>query len=165
VALLTLTLLLAACSESSSTPTVAATSVSDDRVAKDGDTVAVDYHGTLDDGEVFDSSRDREPLIFTVGAGQVIPGFDEAVRGLMVGESVTARMEPEDAYGERSDEMILEFPVSQLPEGLTVGGSVFFQNGAQGVILEITGETFQVDANHSLAGKALTFEIELVSIQ
>ena len=127
--------------------------------------MAVHYTGTLDSGEEFDSSRGREPLSFEVGAGQMITGFDSAVRGMAVGESRTVRLEPAEAYGERRDELVLTFPISQLPEGVGAGDSVLFTNGGQGMILEVTGETFTVDANHRLAGQALTFEIELVSIE
>ena len=133
--------------------------------AGEGDRVAVHYTGTLDSGEEFDSSRGSEPLSFVVGDGRMIAGFDSAVRGMSVGESRTVRMEPAEAYGERRDELILSFPINQLPEGAKEGDSVFFTNGGQAVILEVTGETFTVDANHRLAGQALTFEIELVSIE
>ena len=131
----------------------------------DNDTVEVHYHGTLDNGEVFDSSREREPFSFVVGSGQVIAGFDKAVRQLSVGESIIVRLEPEEAYGERRDDYVLEMPISQLPEGLNSGDDVVFANGARGVITEMTEETFTVDANHWLAGEALTFEIELLSIK
>ncbi|MDA0988281.1 MAG: FKBP-type peptidyl-prolyl cis-trans isomerase [Chloroflexi bacterium] len=131
----------------------------------DGDRVSVHYTGTLDSGEEFDSSRDRGTLSFTIGAREMIAGFDAAVNGMKVGESKTVRLEPEDAYGMPSDDLIIDFPIDQLPEGLTVGGSVLFQNGVQGLILEINSETFKVDANHRLAGQSLTFEIELVSIE
>lgn len=137
----------------------------DSSAAGEGDRVAVHYTGTLDSGEEFDSSRGSEPLSFVVGDGRMIAGFDAAVRGMRVGESRTVRMEPAEAYGERRDELILSFPINQLPEGATEGDSVFFTNGGQAVILEVTGETFTVDANHRLAGQALTFEIELVSIE
>jgi len=133
--------------------------------AKDGDTVAVHYTGTLDSGEVFDSSLQREPLSFVLGSGQMIPGFDAAVNGLTVGEIVTVRLEPGEAYGEPRDDFIIEFPIDQLPQGLTEGGTVMFQNGAQGIIMNVTDVQFTVDANHSLAGEHLTFEIELVEIQ
>ena len=133
--------------------------------ATDGDTVSVHYTGILDSGEVFDSSMQREPLSFVLGSGQMIPGFDAAVQGLTVGESVTVRLEPEEAYGELRDDLILDFPIDQLPEGLAEGGTVMFQNGAPGLIINVTDVQFTVDANHSLAGENLTFEIELVSIQ
>ena len=132
---------------------------------QDNDTVEVHYHGTLDNGEVFDSSREREPFSFVVGTGDVISGFDEAVRQLKVGETITVRMEPEEAYGVRRDDYVLELPISLLQAGLELGDPVVFENGARGVITEITEENFTVDANHWLAGEALTFEIELVSIK
>ncbi len=136
----------------------------DGQTAGDGDTVAVHYRGTLDDGSEFDSSEDRDPLTFVVGSGQVIPGFDDAVRGLAVGESRTVRIEPEDAYGERTDEAIIEFPADSAPEGLSVGDQVTLSNGLPATVLEISDDTVTIDANHPLAGEALTFEIELVSI-
>ena len=135
------------------------------RVVAVGDQVRVHYHGTLDSGEVFDSSRGEEPLAFEVGSGQLIAGFDAAVRGLAIGESVTVRLEPEQAYGERRDDFSIEVPKSQAPPGLAVGDSVQFGAGGRGVVLEITDEMVRVDANHSLAGQVLTFEIQLVSIE
>ena len=154
--------------DDTATTTVASTTEGsndmENRVAQDGDLVSVHYRGTLDDGTEFDSSEGREPLSFTVGSGQVIAGFDEAVRGLAVGESRTVRIEPEDAYGERTDDAIIEFPAGSAPEGLQVGDQVQLGNGQPGTVLEITDETVTIDANHPLAGQALTFEIELTSI-
>ena len=135
------------------------------RAASEGDRVAVHYTGTLDSGEEFDSSRGREPLSFVVGAGQMITGFDAAVRGMTVGDSRTVRLGPAEAYGERSDDLIIELPIGQLPAGIGEGDSVQFTNGGQGVILEVTGQAFLVDVNPRLAGQALTFEIEMVSIE
>ena len=135
-----------------------------DQVASDGDTVAVHYRGTLDDGSEFDSSEGRDPLTFVVGSGQVIAGFDDAVRGLAVGESRTVRIEPEDAYGEYTEEAVIDFPADSAPEGLQVGDAVTLGNGGRGTVLEITDEFVKIDANHPLAGEALTFDIELVSI-
>ena len=132
--------------------------------AADGDTVAVHYRGTLDDGSEFDSSEGRDPLTFVVGSGQVIAGFDDAVRGLAVGESRTVRIEPEDAYGEYTEEAVIDFPAESAPEGLEVGDGVTLGNGGRGTVLEITDEFVKIDANHPLAGEALTFEIELVAI-
>jgi len=83
--------------------------------AKSGDSVKIHYTGTLDDGSQFDSSEGREPLAFTLGGGQVIPGFDEAVDGMAVGEKKTVRIEAEKAYGERHPEMVQEVPKSALP--------------------------------------------------
>ncbi len=124
----------------------------------------VHYTGTLDSGEEFDSSRGREPLGFEVGDGRMISGFDAAVRGMGVGDSITVRLEPKDAYGERLDRLVIEYPIDQLPPGLGEGDGVQYENGFTGVILEVAAETFKVDANHRLAGEALTFEIELVSV-
>lgn len=149
-----LALLLAACGGSE-----------ESRVAVVGDQVRVHYHGTLDSGEVFDSSQGREPLAFEVGSGLMIAGFDAAVRGLAVGESVTVRLEPGQAYGERRDDLIIDVPKSQAPAGLLVGSSVQFGEGRRGVVLAITDETVRVDTNNPLAGQALTFEIQLVSIE
>jgi FKBP-type peptidyl-prolyl cis-trans isomerase 2 len=135
------------------------------RVAANGDTVQAHYHGTLDSGEVFDSSRGREPLSFTVGSGQLIAGFDRAVVGLAVGESVTVRLEPAAAYGERDDRNVLTLPRAGAPEDLTIGGRVQLGNGAQATVVELTDDEVRVDANHPLAGMALTFEIKLVAIE
>ena len=135
-----------------------------ERVAADGDSVLVHYHGTLDDGEVFDSSLERAPLPFVVGSGGVIAGFDDAVRGLAVGEKVTVRIPPQDAYGEVDRARVVEFPLSQAPEGIKVGDQVSL-GGAPATVTEVTDDTVTVDANHELAGKALTFEIELVEIR
>ena len=146
------------------TTTEGADEMDNDDTADDGDLVEVHYRGTLDDGTEFDSSEGRDPLSFTVGSGQVIAGFDDAVRGLEVGESRTVRIEPADAYGERTDAAIIELPASSAPEGLQVGDQVQFGNGQPGTVLEISDETVTIDANHPLAGEALTFELELVSV-
>ena len=127
--------------------------------------MSVHYHGTLDDGSVFDSSRERDPLQFVVGSGQVIDGFDNAVRGLAVGESVTVRMEPSEAYGEPSPDLVIELPIAQAPEGLSVGATLVAENGMQARVVAVGDMTFTIDANHRLAGQALTFEIELVAIE
>ena len=134
-------------------------------VVEEGDTVSVHYRGTLDSGAVFDSSEGREPISFTVGSGQVIPGFDDAVRGLSVGDTVNVRIEPEQAYGERRDDLIIEVPLSSLPEGVTAGDRLRSQQGGTALVLEVTDEFVRLDANHELAGEALTFEIQLVSVR
>ena len=135
------------------------------RVAADDDRVTVHYRGTLDSGEQFDSSRGRDPFVFVVGTGQVIAGFDDAVRGLAVGETVTVRIEAEQAYGEHRDDRVIEVPRDQLPPGLAAGDRVTLGNGAQATVLEMTETAVRLDANHPLAGQALTFEIELLSIE
>ena len=176
-------LLLAACSgddddASDTTPTATATATAATATptstvasgeggdsAADGDTVQVHYHGTLDHGEVFDSSRGGAPFEFTVGVGDVIAGFDDAVRGLAVGESVTVTLPPAQAYGERDEGLIFELGAAGAPEGLAVGDRVQLANGATATVLNITEDLVQVDANHALAGETLTFEIELVAIR
>jgi FKBP-type peptidyl-prolyl cis-trans isomerase 2 len=134
-------------------------------MANEGDKVAVHYHGKLDDGTIFDSSRERDPLEFVIGSGQVIPGFDTAARSLEVGQSVTVRLEPKDAYGAKNEELVFEVPVEQVPEPLKVGDRVELMNGATAVVTAATDKTITVDANHPLSDQALTFEIELVAIR
>lgn len=137
--------------------------------AQDGQTVLVHYRGTLADGSEFDSSRDRAPLQFTVGTGEVIPGFDEAVRGLEVGESKTVTIPAAQAYGEASDEATREFPLDAFPQTPEVGWMVELEadDGQRlpATIVEVTEDHATLDFNHPLAGQDLTFEIELVSIE
>lgn len=150
------------------TPDVEPTATADNgggvRVAEVGDSVQVHYRGTLDNGEEFDSSSERGPLGFVVGAGQMIVGFDAAVRGMAVGETVTVRLDPAEAYGEVDPARILEFPIDQAPDGIQVGDEVSV-SGTRAVVTAVTADTVTVDANHELAGQALTFEIELMSIE
>ncbi|KAA3627806.1 MAG: peptidylprolyl isomerase [Proteobacteria bacterium] len=134
-----------------------------------GDSVRVHYTGRLNDGTVFDSSEGRDPLDFTLGSGQVIPGFDEAVTGMTVGESVTITIEPENAYGERREEMVQQVPRSDIPDDIDLAVGMQLQaSGPQGdivvTVIEMSDETIKLDANHPLAGKALTFDLQLVEI-
>ena len=135
---------------------------------KKGDNVKVHYTGKLDDGTVFDSSKGGEPLAFAIGTGQVIPGFDEGVVGMKVGESKTLHIPVEKAYGERKDELIIQAPIEQVPPDLNPElGMRLEMGGVNGEILrvvvaEITETHITLDANPPLAGKDLTFEIELV---
>ena len=135
---------------------------------KNGDHVRVHYTGRLEGGQVFDSSRDGEPLEFTVGAGEVIPGFDEALRGMKVGESKTVEIEPEDAYGPRRDGLVaqIERANAQFPVEPQVGMNLALplQDGNQleVVITEITDTHVTIDGNHPLAGEKLIFDLELV---
>ena len=138
--------------------------------AQSGDNVRVHYHGTLSDGTIFDSSKEREPLAFQAGTGQVITGFDNAVIGMNVGETKTVHIPVDEAYGQPNGEMLIEFPLSQFPEGEQpeVGAQMHLSDD-QGhtfpvIIKEINGDTVKLDANHPLAGKDLTFELELVGI-
>lgn len=145
------------------TPTVA-TNAEGTSIVLAGSKVSVHYHGTLDDGEVFDSSLEREPLSFIVAAGQMIPGFDAAVHGMALGEKKTVRLEAADAYGERRDEAIITQPLDTLPADITVGQQLFSPQGGSAIVMEITETTVTLDRNHPLAGQALTFEITIVEI-
>lgn len=137
---------------------------------QNGDKVKVHYHGKLRSGETFDSSEGREPLEFTVGGGQVIPGFDQGVMGMTVGDKRTVEIDVQNAYGEKSTDMIIEFPKNQFPEDMNpeVGMQLMMNNG-QGqqfpvTIAEVKEESVMLDANHPLAGQELIFDIELVEI-
>ena len=137
---------------------------------KQGDTLRVHYTGTLTDGTVFDSSRERDPLEFTLGRGMLIPGFEAAVVGHEAGETVTVTIPPEDAYGEVDLELIFTVARSQVPAHipLEVGTPLQLSNeqGQMDVIItEVDAEEVTLDANHPLAGKALTFEIEILEIK
>jgi FKBP-type peptidyl-prolyl cis-trans isomerase 2 len=138
--------------------------------AKTGDTVKVHYTGRLQDGTVFDTSVGSEPLEFTLGQGQVIPGFEQAVIGMQVGESKTVTIPVDQAYGPRRDDMILEVSRDELPDDLepTVGMQLQMNQGDGGIVIvtitEVSETTIKVDANHPLAGQDLTFDIELVEI-
>ncbi len=135
---------------------------------KKGDNVKVHYTGKLVDGTVFDSSQGGEPLEFAVGSGQVIPGFEEGILGMKVGETKVVQVPVEKAYGERNDEMVIQAPIEQVPPDLNPEpGMRLEMGGANGEILrvvvtEITDTHITLDANPPLAGKDLTFEIELV---
>lgn len=142
------------------------------RVAQNGDTVQVDYTGTLADGTVFDSSSGREPLEFTLGSNQVIPGFENAVLGMKVGEKKTVRIPADEAYGQHLDELVIQVPREKLQSD---------QEPAVGQVLQVKGQdgqpfyvtiiaisdngTLTLDANPPLAGKDLIFDIELVKVK
>lgn len=138
--------------------------------AKSGDTVKIHYTGTLDDGSEFDSSTGREPLEFSLGGGQVIAGFDSAVDGMSVGDSKTVTIPPGEAYGERHNQLIQEVPKTSLPDDMKPEVGMQLQSQSPDgqvmnlVIAEVKEESITVDANHPLAGQALTFAIELVEI-
>lgn len=138
--------------------------------AKSGDKVRIHYSGTLSDGSVFDSSEGRDPLEFTLGSGQVIAGFDSGVSGMTVGEKKTVEIACEDAYGPVQDGARQDVPREQIPAEipLEVGVQLQMQSPEGQVIpvtvVEVTDQTVTLDANHALAGKDLTFALELVSI-
>jgi peptidylprolyl isomerase len=138
--------------------------------AKTGDTVNVHYTGKLDDGTVFDSSEGGNPLEFAIGEGNVIPGFEQAVIGMSPGDSKTATISSEEAYGPYYEERVLVVDRQQIPSDLPVDVGSQLQIQQQGgmvipvVVTDITDGEVTLDANHPLAGEDLTFEIRLVSI-
>ncbi len=136
---------------------------------KQGDTVQVHYRGTLSDGTEFDSSEGNEPLEFTVGSGQVIPGFDNAVQEMdEVGETRTVTIPADEAYGQRVEDATQQIPLEAFPERPQVGWIVELTTPegeqVQAVVTEVGELTATIDFNHPLAGQDLTFEIELVGV-
>lgn len=139
--------------------------------AKTGDTVKVHYTGKLEDGTVFDSSLEREPLAFQLGAGQIIPGFEKAVEGMTPGDKTTTLIPAAEAYGQRSEEALVTVPRSDLPPEINpqVGQRLQMQQeGSHPLtveIIQVDEDQVTLDANHPLAGKNLSFDIELVAVQ
>lgn len=139
--------------------------------AKNGDTVLVHYTGTLSDGNMFDSSRDGDPLEAVLGGNMLIAGFENALLGMEEGETKTVTIQPEEAYGERIEELILSLPREDAPShmepevGMLVQLSTEDDEEFEAVITEVTDENIVLDANHPLAGEALTFELELMEIK
>jgi peptidylprolyl isomerase len=138
--------------------------------AKSGDTVRVHYTGTFDDGTVFDSSAEREPLQFTIGGGQVIAGFDIAVTDMEPGERKTVNIPADQAYGPRSEELVAEIGRDRLPADLELEIGQQLQlglaDGEQAVVMivDVSETTVTLDANHPMAGFDLNFDLELVEI-
>ncbi|MEX2671466.1 MAG: peptidylprolyl isomerase [Phycisphaeraceae bacterium] len=138
--------------------------------AKQGDTVKVHYTGKLTDGTVFDSSLQREPITFTLGEGQIIPGFEKAVEGMEPGEKTSITIPADEAYGQRDEEAVAKIERSQLPEDLKpeVGQQLQVQKpDGQPVavrVAEVDDDSITIDTNHPLAGKDLAFELELVEV-
>lgn len=139
--------------------------------AKAGDTVQVHYRGTLKDGSEFDSSAGREPLSFTVGGGQVIGGFDDAVMGMVIGDKKTVEIACAEAYGPQREDLINQIERERIPEHIELAEGLQLQAGGPGggqpsvvTVISFDEITVTLDANHPLAGKDLTFEIELVAV-
>ncbi|MCV0429276.1 MAG: peptidylprolyl isomerase [Roseibium sp.] len=138
--------------------------------AKSGDTVRLHYKGTLDDGSVFDSSEGRDPLEFTVGSGQIIPGLDKAIPGMKVGDEKTVRVEAAEAYGPLNPSARQPVPRAHIPENVPLEVGLQLQAQTENgqmmsvTVVEISDEEVVLDANHPLAGKDLTFEIQLTGI-
>ncbi len=138
---------------------------------KNGDTVKVHYHGKLPDGTTFDSSEGRQPLEFEVGSGMVIPGFDNGVIGMSVGDKKTINIPAEEAYGSVEEDRFMEFPVNRFPPDLKpeVGMALTMSDGSGQqfpvVIADVQDDVVVLDANHPLAGKDLIFDIEMMEIK
>jgi len=138
--------------------------------AKTGDTVRIHYTGKLTDGSEFDSSAGRDPLEFTVGAGQIIPGLDREIAGMAVGDTKTVNITAAEAYGQRNPEAVQEVPRSAMPAEIELAvGKRLHATTADGgqmivTIAAVSEETVTMDANHPLAGEDLVFEVELVEI-
>ncbi|HEX2203970.1 MAG TPA: peptidylprolyl isomerase [Longimicrobium sp.] len=138
--------------------------------AKAGDTVRVHYKGTLADGQVFDSSEGLEPLEFTLGTGQVIAGFDEAVTGMRIGEEKEVTIPSGEAYGDPREELILRVGRDSFPEGVEPEVGQQFQVSQEGqpfvvTVIDVADDAITLDANHPLAGEDLTFALQLVEIR
>lgn len=141
-------------------------------MSNNGKNVKAHYRGTLDDGTQFDSSYDRgEPIAFTCGAGQMIAGFDAAVMDMQVGEKKSVHIPAAQAYGERRDDLLMNFPAEQVPnmEQIKVGDKLFLQapNGTPipVTVVDVDASGVVLDANHELAGQDLNFDIELVEVE
>jgi len=134
---------------------------------ENGNTVKVHYTGTFEDGEVFDSSVGNNPIEVTIGAKQVIPGFENALMGMEIGETKKVTLNPEEGYGHVREEMIQEVPKQFVPETVKAGEMLTTQT-EQGqfnvVVTEVKEESVVLDGNHPMAGKTLVFELELVEI-
>ncbi len=138
---------------------------------KPGDTVRIHYTGTLEDGTVFDSSQGREPLEFTVGSGEIIPGLDNALPGMAEGESKTVAVPADEAYGQHDPNGRQQVPRDQIPEHIPLDPGTALQmqtpdgQAVPVTVSEVTEEVVVLDANHPLAGKDLTFDVEMVEIK
>lgn len=137
---------------------------------KDGDNVHIHYTGSLPDGSVFDSSEGRDPLAFTVGSGQIIPGLDKALPGMEVGEKKRVEIPPEEAYGAHNPDGVLEVPRAEIPAEIPLEAGLRLEmRTPQGqpvpvTVTEVTETTVTLDSNHFLAGKTLVFEFEVVAV-
>jgi len=137
--------------------------------AQKGDKVRVHYTGKLSDGEVFDTSYSGSPLEFTIGSGELIKGFDNCVDGMDVTEKRSVTVQPEDAYGIHHEHLVVDIPKERIAENVNLELGHYLEikihdNNLRALILEILDDTVKVDLNHPLAGKELTFEIELMEI-
>lgn len=135
---------------------------------KPGSKVKVHYTGTLDDGTVFDSSEGRDPLEFTVGENQVIPGFENGIKEMKLNQEKTIKIKPSEAYGEKHEKLIMKLPREKFPKEIEANGRLILK-GPQGqqipaMITEINDSQVTIDLNHPLAGKELNFKVKVVAI-
>ena len=130
----------------------------------DGDLLEFHFEGTLDSGAAFDTSAGRRARVFVLGRGQLIPAFEAQLRTMQVGERRRFRLKPAEAYGDRDPALIIEAPACELPEGARIGDEVPLAGGRPATLVAFDATTATLDANHPLAGQALTFEVELVSV-
>jgi FKBP-type peptidyl-prolyl cis-trans isomerase 2 len=139
--------------------------------AQVGDLVRVHYTGKLQDGEVFDSSKERDPLEFTLGDKDLLAGFENGVVGMKPGESKSVTLEPENAFGDRREDLLLKLPKTEFPENITPSvGLQLKLSSASGndmtvVITEVGEDSVTLDGNHPLSGQTVTFDIELLEIK
>ncbi len=137
--------------------------------AETGDTVKIHYTGTLNNGTVFDTSLEGQPLKFTIGQGQLISGFEQAVIGMKVGDSKTVNIPANEAYGPYRDDLVITVNLSQLPDNTEVGQQLQMMETDGSVlvvtVIDISETTATLDANHLLAGEDLIFEIEIIEIE
>lgn len=135
---------------------------------KNGDKVKLHYTGTLNDGNVFDSSEGKQPLEFTIGNGEVILGFENNIKGMELNQEKTFKIKPEDAYGEVNSQLILSVPREKFPPEVQEGGTLILKgpNGERlpAVVKEVKDDIVVIDLNHPLAGKELTFKVNIVAI-
>ena len=134
-----------------------------------GKIVSVHYKGTIKDGEVFDDSNDREPLQFEIGQGKIIPGFEKAILGKKEGDKIDIKINPEDAYGEKREDLVVEVEKSKMPQEVEVGQTLE-ANSDDGksvnvTVKEVNDNNVVVDGNHPLAGEELFFNIEIVEVK
>ncbi len=137
--------------------------------AETGNTLLVHYTGTLSDGSEFDSSREREPLEFVLGQGMLIPGFENALIGREIGDTVSVDIPAEKAYGERTDDLVIVLPRAEIPPHITPEEGALLQLSLEDgelevVITRVTDDEVELDGNHPLAGETLHFEIEVMDI-
>ena len=132
---------------------------------RDGDLVELHFRGTLDDGSVFDSSEGRSARFFVIGRGQLLPAFEAAIRPLSAGERASFGVEPNEAYGPHDPSLVRRVPHNDASEGAQPGDMVELSGGVPALVIATDADGATVDANHPLAGRALNFEVEIVSVR